>query len=544
MKYSTTFLPAVFLLLFSGLHGQKKIMQLKADSVRIFSNCDTAELILENRTWSVLNGVLTNKGSGVTEFRKVMQRLGDTALVIGGDTLNKTDFNKNIYNANGLLSGDRVVNGNNKNIQFSNSSSYLISNKTRPVIISRTAMDSSLLRLVNTTTQSPYTGLVVRGTGCDATIELVSDSAGTCNETQAIDFTTLKPRKDSWLTGMNPSLSNKFLLGRIQLETSNTIADFSSFKFAIKSDTAFYKDGAYVLYTPGKAGGYTPYPAMTINPSFKHPTLGYNTRMPYVQVNGGLFVGYGRSAYFNSRNANDIINGVDDVAGYLQPFYDTRFSVYADSLPLKLYKLPSLKGNAFLTYSPTKTVEGHNVAFEYKDSIFEQVRSYISMTGLTTPSNFHLKENITVSRFNTSRLMHLVVKDFNYKADKGKIRYTGLIAQELKSVIPALVTGTEGNYSIDYIKMVPYLLKLLQQQQREITQLKQQQHKGAVSADHKADIRLQIKQMQQQLLLQQQSISLLQQEKANRHSRKRVLNTSIFLTGNKPGAAGGGSNYH
>ena len=67
-----------------------------------------------------------------------------------------------------------------------------------------------------------------------------------------------------------------------------------------------------------------PTPVMSINPAFKHPQ-GYHTKMPFVQVNGGLFVGYGRNWYFNSRNANDIIPGVDDVAGYLQPFYETRF---------------------------------------------------------------------------------------------------------------------------------------------------------------------------------------------------------------------------
>ncbi len=513
MKHSSIILLPVFLLLFTALRAQKKIIQLKADSVRIFSNCDTAELILENRTRSILNGVLTNKGDGVTEFRKIMQRLGDTAFVIGGDTLETAEFSRNIYTVSGLLSSDRVVDGNNKNIQFSNSSSYLISNKGRPVIVSRTSMDSSLLSLVNSSTQSPFTGLVVRGTGCDATIELASDSAGTCNETQAIDFVTLKPRKDSWLTNISPGLSNKFLLGRIQLETSRAIADFSALKFAIKSDTAFYEDGSYVLYTPGKAGGYTPYPVMTVNPSFKHPTLAYNTKMPYVQVNGGLFVGYGRNWYFNSRNANDIINGVDDVPGYLQPFYETRFSVYADSLPLKIYKLPSLRGSAFLTYSPTKTVEGNNVAFEYKDSVFEQVRSYIAVAGLTTPSDLHLKEHIVASQFNTAKLLHLAVKEFNYKADKNKVRYTGLIAQELKIVIPELVAGVEGNYSIDYIKMVPYLLKLLQEQQKEIVQLRQQQNAAATPDILPGETKLIIAQMRQQLLSQQEAISLLQREK-------------------------------
>ncbi|MEO5684265.1 MAG: tail fiber domain-containing protein [Chitinophagaceae bacterium] len=481
MTFKIMLLLVIHFCVVAVVFGQKKILQIKADSVRIFSDCDTAELILENRSRSVLNAVLTNKGNGVTEFRKVMLKLNDSMYTIGGDTLNAVSFGKNIYSANGLIADDRIVNGNDKNISFKNNSSYLIANNKRPVIISRAAMDSVLVSKINNTAYTPYTGLAVRGTGCDVTLALVSDSSGTCNEFQAIDFTTLKPRKDSWLSNVDPSRTNIYLLGRIQLETDNKIPDYSCLKFAIKSDTVFYKDGSYVLYTPGGSTGYTPYPVLSVNPSFKHPTQGYNTKMPFVQVNGGLFVGYGRNWYFNSKNANDIINGVDDVPGYLQPFYETRFSVYADSLPLKIYKLPSIKGSAFLTYSPDRTVQGNNVAFEYKDSVYEDIRNYISIHGLTTPSGLNLKENIAPSRFDTYKLLKLAVKEFNYKSDKNKILYTGLIAQEVQLQLPQLVAGKEGSYSIDYIKMVPYLLKaiqdqqaVMQDQQKQIDRLTQQ----------------------------------------------------------------------
>ncbi|MEP6750756.1 MAG: tail fiber domain-containing protein [Bacteroidota bacterium] len=492
------------------IFAQQKIYQIKADSIRIFSNCDTAELILENRTRSVLNGVLTNKGNGVTEFKQVMIKLNDSLYIIGGDTLNAAALNKNIYNANGTIVSDRIVDGNDKNIQFKNNSSYLIANNTRPVIISRTPMDSAILSRFNNNDASPFAGLAIRGTGCDASLELISDSAGTCNQGQMIDFMTLKPRSDSWLTKLPPAYGDKYLLGRIELQTNNQIADYASLSFNVKSDTAFFHDGAYAFFPAGYSNGYMPNPVMSINPSFKDPARGYNTKMPFVQVNGGLFVGYGRNWYFNSRNANDIISGVDDVAGYVQPFYDTRFSVYADSLPLKIYKLPSIKGNAFLTYSPTRTVEGNNVAFEYKDSVYEDIRSYISLQGLTTPSDFNLKENITASQFDVSKLLGLSIKTFNYKTDKAKTRYTGLIAQELKLQIPELVSGKEGSYSIDYIKMVPYLLKALQQQQREITFLKEQQAipENAIT---QSDLQAMLQQLQQQLLSQQEEITRLQE---------------------------------
>lgn len=66
----------------------QKVYQIRADSVRIYSGCDTAELIIENRTKDTL-GFLYNKGEGRTEFRKLqLQTVGNNAIAITGqDTL-------------------------------------------------------------------------------------------------------------------------------------------------------------------------------------------------------------------------------------------------------------------------------------------------------------------------------------------------------------------------------------------------------------------------------------------------------------------------
>lgn len=76
--------------------GQKipHIYQIRADTVRIYNTCDTAELVLENRTQDTL-GFLFNKGKGRTEFRRLsLERIGSTQLAIKGqDTidLNSTE---------------------------------------------------------------------------------------------------------------------------------------------------------------------------------------------------------------------------------------------------------------------------------------------------------------------------------------------------------------------------------------------------------------------------------------------------------------------
>ncbi|MFX1703455.1 hypothetical protein PV783_05845 [Chitinophaga sp. CC14] len=85
MKYFV--LTCAWLMLSMISFGQQ-IYQIRADSVRIYNVCDTAELILENRTQGV-SGFLFNKGRGRTEFRKVrLEKIGNSQIAITGqDTL-------------------------------------------------------------------------------------------------------------------------------------------------------------------------------------------------------------------------------------------------------------------------------------------------------------------------------------------------------------------------------------------------------------------------------------------------------------------------
>ena len=76
------------LFLISFLSSAQSVYQIKADSVRIYNTCDTAELILENRTQNV-PGFLFNKGNGRTEFQRLkLIATGNNAIAIQGqDTL-------------------------------------------------------------------------------------------------------------------------------------------------------------------------------------------------------------------------------------------------------------------------------------------------------------------------------------------------------------------------------------------------------------------------------------------------------------------------
>jgi hypothetical protein len=61
------------------------VYTIKADSVKI-TNCDSAELILENHTQNV-PGFLFNTGNGRTAFKHAAVRLNDSSYLVGADTV-------------------------------------------------------------------------------------------------------------------------------------------------------------------------------------------------------------------------------------------------------------------------------------------------------------------------------------------------------------------------------------------------------------------------------------------------------------------------
>lgn len=94
MSYLMKLLPILLVLIgISYVSKAQQVYQIRADSVRIYSNCDTAELIIENRTKAV-PGFLFNKGNGRTEFRKInLRKIGNSLITIPGqDTLDLSTF--------------------------------------------------------------------------------------------------------------------------------------------------------------------------------------------------------------------------------------------------------------------------------------------------------------------------------------------------------------------------------------------------------------------------------------------------------------------
>jgi len=85
MKKLLSFTAILVFVLLSGRGNAQYVYTIRADSVKI-TNCDSAELIIENHTQGI-PGFLFNTGNGRTQFRRVLTTLNDSTYLVGTDTL-------------------------------------------------------------------------------------------------------------------------------------------------------------------------------------------------------------------------------------------------------------------------------------------------------------------------------------------------------------------------------------------------------------------------------------------------------------------------
>ena len=110
------------------------------------------------------------------------------------------------------------------------------------------------------------------------------------------------------------------------------------------------------------------------------------------------------------------------------------------------------------------------------------VTGTVKATNYIATSDRNLKENIV--QINNENIIDKVTSlngyNFNFKDDETKQTKSGLIAQEVEEFMPELIsTNTDGNKSMDYNGMIPYLVECIKVQQTQIqtqqTQIQTQQ---------------------------------------------------------------------
>jgi hypothetical protein len=103
------------------------------------------------------------------------------------------------------------------------------------------------------------------------------------------------------------------------------------------------------------------------------------------------------------------------------------------------------------------------------NSVVGSVTQSGSATAYNTTSDARLKENIVDAPAATELVEAMQVRSFNFKGVEGSEVQHGFIAQELQTVAPVAVSvGDDGEeitqaWGVDYSKLVPILVKSLQE---------------------------------------------------------------------------------
>ena len=94
---------------------------------------------------------------------------------------------------------------------------------------------------------------------------------------------------------------------------------------------------------------------------------------------------------------------------------------------------------------------------------------------IINPSDINLKDNIEKFTVSAEDFNKLNPVSFTFKDDDNSKKHFGVIAQELETVYPELVTNSEiGFKTVNYIEMIPILLSQMKNMQKEIEQLKEE----------------------------------------------------------------------
>ena len=107
---------------------------------------------------------------------------------------------------------------------------------------------------------------------------------------------------------------------------------------------------------------------------------------------------------------------------------------------------------------------------------FPQAQNTLIFQGITIQSSDKkLKKHITFTKKSIDDIMSIKVKDFRWKEQpKNTPKNTGFIAQDLLETHPEMVRNIDGTLNIEYDKIIPLLVKAIQDQQHQINNLKEQ----------------------------------------------------------------------
>jgi hypothetical protein len=148
-------------------------------------------------------------------------------------------------------------------------------------------------------------------------------------------------------------------------------------------------------------------------------------------------------------------------------YWQTRTNELADALTNKVITADSNTTSGNVTIDGIITVGNSTV-----NSIVNS--STVTSTHFDNVSDISLKDDIfSLCITDTDMVLELNPVSFTWKSDDNNTTNYGFIAQEVEQVIPDIVTKQDsGIKTVSYIQLVPLLLAALQNQQKQLNELK------------------------------------------------------------------------
>ena len=217
-----------------------------------------------------------------------------------------------------------------------------------------------------------------------------------------------------------------------------------------------------------------------------HVNAGAGTNLFKIYGSGATMVGGGGTTptynfQVNAINSATTYLGVDGTKTYVANYLDVLGGTAAPELTLRsstarldVYNWSNGQNyiesaNAANTASATLNITGYQGnpgTFVFAGNVYA--------TAFLYSSDRRLKQNIAPFVGGLDKVLSLEPVTYDWKDIKmGEGTQLGFIAQDVEKIVPAVVhTDEKGMKSIDYVKLVPILVKAMQEQQQEIDDLK------------------------------------------------------------------------
>ena len=185
-----------------------------------------------------------------------------------------------------------------------------------------------------------------------------------------------------------------------------------------------------------------------------------------------------QSGFINMRQSFPIVFGTAE-AERMRIASDGAVHIRSTATPSSSVSGFMFSSDQFYTSAGNTTNANTQIRFINGNGLVGNVTVSGSSTAFNTSSDYRLKENVDYTWDATTRLKQLKPARFNFKVD-ADTTVDGFLAHEAQAVVPECVTGTKDEVDgdgvavmqgIDQSKLVPLLVKALQEQQAVIESL-------------------------------------------------------------------------